>query len=70
VASQLKGYSTVSSACCLLRAGFLLDILFNPEDGGDVFFRSICSFSQGYDIMTEDIIHWRVLLISVHTFQL
>jgi hypothetical protein len=23
--------------CCLLCAGFLLNILFNPEDGGDMF---------------------------------
>jgi hypothetical protein len=24
------------SACCLLHAGFLLDVFFNLEDGGDV----------------------------------
>jgi hypothetical protein len=26
------------SACCLLHAGFLLGLFFNPEDGGDMFF--------------------------------
>jgi hypothetical protein len=23
--------------CCLLHVGFLLDVLFDPEDGGDIF---------------------------------
>jgi hypothetical protein len=30
-----------SSACCLLHAGFLLGLLYNTEDGGDVFLRNI-----------------------------
>jgi hypothetical protein len=28
-------------ACCLLRAGFLLGLLFNPEDGSDMFLQNI-----------------------------
>jgi hypothetical protein len=28
-------------ACCLLHAGFLFCLLFNPEYGGDMFFRSV-----------------------------
>jgi hypothetical protein len=30
-----------STACCLLHAGFLLDLLFNPKDGGDMFLRNV-----------------------------
>jgi hypothetical protein len=26
----------------LLHAGFYLDLLFSPEDGGDIFFQNIC----------------------------
>jgi hypothetical protein len=28
------------SACHLLHAGFLLDLFFDPEDGGEMFFRN------------------------------
>jgi hypothetical protein len=28
------------SAYCLLNVGFLLDIFFNPEGGGDIFHRN------------------------------
>jgi hypothetical protein len=28
-------------ACCLLHAGFLLRLLFDAEDRGDIFIRSI-----------------------------
>jgi hypothetical protein len=31
----------VSSACSLLHAGFLLGLLIDPEDGGDIFLRNI-----------------------------
>jgi hypothetical protein len=27
--------------CCLLHAGILLDVFFDPEDGGDVFFPDV-----------------------------
>jgi hypothetical protein len=26
----------------LLRAGFMLEIFFNPEDRGDIFLRNVC----------------------------
>jgi hypothetical protein len=28
-------------ACCLLCAGFLLGLLFNPEDEGNMFFQTV-----------------------------
>jgi hypothetical protein len=28
-------------ACCLLHAGFLLGLLFSPENGGDMFLRNL-----------------------------
>jgi hypothetical protein len=28
-------------ACCLLRAGFLLRLFFDHEDGGDIFIRNV-----------------------------
>jgi hypothetical protein len=31
----------VSRAYYLLHAGFLLDLFFDPEDGSDVFLRSV-----------------------------
>jgi hypothetical protein len=32
---------TVGSLCCLLHVGFMLGILFNPEEGGDILFRNV-----------------------------
>jgi hypothetical protein len=29
------------NACSLLPAAFLLGLLFNPEDGGDVFLKNV-----------------------------
>jgi hypothetical protein len=28
--------------CCLLHAGFLVGLIFDPEDGGDIFLRNVC----------------------------
>jgi hypothetical protein len=28
-------------ACCLLRAGFLLSLLINPEEGSDMLLRNV-----------------------------
>jgi hypothetical protein len=36
-----KLWPQAGSACGLLHAGFLFDLLFEPDDGGDVFFRNI-----------------------------
>jgi hypothetical protein len=33
---------------CLLHAGFLLDLLFNSEDGGNTFFQNITEFLLDY----------------------
>jgi hypothetical protein len=30
----------LGSACCLLRAGFLLGLIIDPEDGGYMFLRN------------------------------
>jgi hypothetical protein len=35
-------------ACYLLHAGFLLGIVFDPEDGGNIFPRNVGSFSTDY----------------------
>jgi hypothetical protein len=37
-----------SSACSLLHAGFLLDLPFNPEDGGDIFIRKVGELLSDY----------------------
>jgi hypothetical protein len=48
----LVGYNAVLHAgnkqSCLFHAGFLLDLFFDPEDGGDVFVRSIDLLSAHY----------------------
>jgi hypothetical protein len=36
---------TCAISCYLLHAGFLLEWFYNPEDGGDIFFRNISSLS-------------------------
>jgi hypothetical protein len=28
-------------SCCLLHAGIVLGLHFNPEDGGDIFLRNV-----------------------------
>jgi hypothetical protein len=33
--------TSMKQACCLLHAGLLLDLLFNPEDEGNVFLQNI-----------------------------
>jgi hypothetical protein len=30
-----------NSVCFLIHAGFLLGLLFNPEDGGEIFIRNV-----------------------------
>jgi hypothetical protein len=39
---------TSTSACCLLHSGFLLDLLFNPEDRGNIFLRKVGLLSSDY----------------------
>jgi hypothetical protein len=31
-----------SSVCCLLHAGFFLDLFFNPKDAGNMFRQNDC----------------------------
>jgi hypothetical protein len=38
--SSLKA-EWLCSACCLLHAGLLLGLFFDPEDGRDVFLRNV-----------------------------
>jgi hypothetical protein len=35
-------------ACFLLHVEFLLGLLFNPEDGGDMFLLNVYQLSPGY----------------------
>jgi hypothetical protein len=37
-----------SRACYLLRAGFLLDLFFETENGSDMFFRNVGLLSTDY----------------------
>jgi hypothetical protein len=39
------------SACCLLCAGFLLGLLSDPEDGGDMFLQKLADFHQTTKIL-------------------
>jgi hypothetical protein len=39
--SPLKVNRRFGSACRLFRAGFLLGLFFDPEDGGDIFFLNV-----------------------------
>jgi hypothetical protein len=40
-----------NTACSLLHAGFLLDLLFSPEDGADMFVQNTGWLSPGYIIL-------------------
>jgi hypothetical protein len=37
---QVKQETNMNQGCCLLDVGFLLGLVFNPEDGGDVFLQN------------------------------
>jgi hypothetical protein len=37
-----------SSACSLPHAELLHDLLYNPEDGGDMFVQNVCLVSPEY----------------------
>jgi hypothetical protein len=38
-----------SQACCLLHAGFLLGLFFNPQDGGNMFLQIAVDFQWQYN---------------------
>jgi hypothetical protein len=38
-------------ACCLIFAGYLFGLLFNPEDGGSMFFQNISELLLGYMVL-------------------
>jgi hypothetical protein len=40
--------------CCLLRAGFLLNLYFNPEDGGNISTKTLVDFQWTTHRYTED----------------
>jgi hypothetical protein len=43
-------------ACCLLHAGFLTGLLFNPEDGGYIFLpKHQLTFSRLHSVISEKI---------------
>jgi hypothetical protein len=44
VKSQLTSQKSIlppAAACCLFHAGFLISLLFNSEDGGDMIVQNI-----------------------------
>jgi hypothetical protein len=43
-----------SSACCLLHAGFFLGLLFNSEDGRDMFLHNISWLSADYTMLVVE----------------
>jgi hypothetical protein len=45
------------AACCLLHAGFLLGLLFNPEDGGDILLRNFGWLSKDYTALYPKSLH-------------
>jgi hypothetical protein len=42
---------TLYSACCQLLAGFLLDLLLEPEDGGNTFLWNIGALLPDYTVL-------------------
>jgi hypothetical protein len=42
ISQERNQHDADSFACCLLHAGFLFGLLFNSEDGGDIFLRKVC----------------------------
>jgi hypothetical protein len=45
----LLGYNT----CCLFHSGFLLSLLFNPEDEGDMLLRNVGLLSTDYTALNR-----------------
>jgi hypothetical protein len=41
----------VGSSHCLLHGGFLLGLLFNPEDGDDIFLQNVDLLSMDYMVL-------------------
>jgi hypothetical protein len=41
IASIFTAEDSQSFGCYMLHAGFLLGLLFDPEDGGDMIFRNV-----------------------------
>jgi hypothetical protein len=49
-------------ACSLHYAGFLLDLPFNPEDGGDIFLRKVGELLSAYT--TFYITCWHIYILT------
>jgi hypothetical protein len=48
LSSESSAKQYIGSACCLLHAGFLLGLFFDPEDGGNMFFQNVGRLSPDY----------------------
>jgi hypothetical protein len=46
--SSAQNCLLICSASCLLHSGFLLGLLFYPDDGGDMFLRNVGRLSADY----------------------
>jgi hypothetical protein len=58
-------------ACCLLYADFLLGLLFDPEDKGDMFFQNVGRLSPNYKALHPIRNKYSALtcVFSIHEFK-
>jgi hypothetical protein len=49
------------SAYYLLHAGFLRGLFFDPDDGGDMFLRNVCSFSTDFTALYPPLLEPHIL---------
>jgi hypothetical protein len=45
---KVKAATVLCFACCLHHTGSFLSLLFNPEDGGNIFLRNVSSHTTDY----------------------
>lgn len=48
-------YKGKTFVCCLFHADFLISLLIEREDGGDIFLQNIRCLSADYTVICQDI---------------